>query len=110
MGDALREQYPGLGPRQLRTALGRRRKVVLISEQVSKTWVRTYGGAAGDSHAAAGAMRGVSGAAALEEAVGARYRREVIDIGLGFSARDMRRRLVSWGFDASREACQESRD
>ena len=82
MGDVLREQYPGLRCKQLRTALGRRRKVVLISLQVSRNWVRGYGGPAGELPAAPGAMRGVSGAAALEEAVGARYRMEVIDMGL----------------------------
>ena len=110
MGDVLREQYPGLRYKQLLSALGRRRKVVIISQRVSRSWLRQYGGPAGEPQAAPGAMRGVLGAAALEEAVGARYRMEVIDIGLGFSSRDMRRRLVSWGFDASREACQESPD
>ena len=47
------------------------------------------------------------GAQALEQACGARYREEVTDLGLGFAARDMVSKLRTWGYDASREACQE---
>ena len=47
------------------------------------------------------------GAKALEEAVGARYRAEITDLGLGFAPQGMLKKLKTWGYVASREACQE---
>ena len=47
------------------------------------------------------------GAKAVEEACGPRYRREVTDLGLGFEHRQMVSTLRKWGYDASRESCQE---
>ena len=47
------------------------------------------------------------GADAVEKACGPRYRSEVTDRGLGFGPLEMRRRLRAWGYDASREGCQE---
>ena len=43
MGDALRRDYPGIGFRALRTALGKRRKVVLVSKDVCQSWVAQWG-------------------------------------------------------------------
>ena len=45
------------------------------------------------------------GAADVEKACGERYRREVVDKGLGFTRSDMQKRLEVWGFNCSREAC-----
>ena len=41
------------------------------------------------------------------QAVGARYRLEVTDLGLGVTPRDMLKMLLDWGYQVSREACQE---
>ncbi len=38
---------------------------------------------------------------------GERYRREVTDLGRGFSVYDMKSKLQIWGYDASREACEQ---
>ena len=39
--------------------------------------------------------------------MGARYRREVTNLGLGVTPRDMLEMLLGWGYQVSREACQE---
>ena len=41
------------------------------------------------------------------QAVGARYRLEVTDLGMGVTSREMRKMLLGWGYQVSREACQE---
>ena len=51
-------------------------------------------------------MTGIVGAQALEEACGERYRREVVDLGVGFGRDNMRMRLRVWGYDVSGEACR----
>ena len=43
----------------------------------------------------------------MEEACGAKYRAEVTDHGLGFGRGDMLRKLLEWGYRATRESCQE---
>jgi hypothetical protein len=43
----------------------------------------------------------------VEQRVGDRYRHEVSDKGLGLTRHGMQVRLKSWGYEASREACQE---
>ena len=125
MGDNLRSQYAGLGWKALRKALGQRRKVVEASEQVCKTWLDQYAAAAeppakkgrraieAPEVSAAASSSGpqarikLLGAKAVEEACGPRYRREVTDLGLGFAHRQMVSTLRTWGYDASRESCQE---
>ena len=47
------------------------------------------------------------GAKAVEEACGPRYRREVSDLGLGVSQRQMVSTLRTWGYEPTRESCQE---
>ena len=54
----------------------------------------------------AGVME-LRGADAIEAACGARYRREVCDLGLGHSRTEMHKRLRAWGYGPGREACQE---
>ena len=54
-----------------------------------------------------GIVTNLVGAQALEDAVGARYRKEVTDIGLGTGGRYMKARLRTWGYEVSREACQD---
>ena len=44
---------------------------------------------------------------AVEQACGARYRREVFDFGLGVAVHHMVSTLRTWGYDATRESCQE---
>ena len=137
MGDDLRRDYAGFRYYKLRTALGKRRKVIEVSEQVCRTWVTQYGAPAPEAAAASGAasssgIRNLVGAKAVEEAhiytcvlfaivlalsspsvyidhqaVGARYRLEVTDLGLGVTSREMRQMLLGWGYQVSREACQE---
>ena len=41
--------------------------------------------------------------------MGARYRLEVTDLGLGVTPRDMLKMLLDWGYQVSREACQEQK-
>ena len=41
------------------------------------------------------------------QAAGARYRLEVTDLGMGVTPREMMKTLLSWGYQVSREACQE---
>ena len=97
----------------MKTALGKRRRVVEVSEDVCKRWIQKYSAAAPEPVAAAGAASSsrivleLAGAKAVEEAVGARYRREVTDLGLGVSVPDMKARLRTWGYEVSREACQD---
>ena len=89
MGDALRRDYAGLRYGALRTALGKRRKVVLVSKKVCQSWVAKYGASAPESADASGAASSsgivtkLVGAKAVEEVVGARYRKELTR-GIGF--------------------------
>ena len=128
MGDEIRIQYAGLGYKALCKALGQRRKAVEASEQVCRTWVDQYAAAAEPPAkkgrraieppevSAAASSSGpqarikLLGAKAVEEACGPRYRREVTDLGLGFAHRQMASTLRTWGYDASRESCQERRN
>ena len=95
--------------------MGKRRKVIEVSSKVCKKWVARYSAPAPEPAAAAGAASSsgivtkLVGAKAVEEVVGARYRKEVTDLGLGVSTRgyDMMARLRTWGYQVSREACQE---
>ena len=125
MGESLRSQYAGLGYKALCKALGQRRKVVEASEKVCRTWVDQYAAAAEPPAkkgrrdieppevSAAASSSGpqarikLLGAKAVEAACGPRYRREVTDLGLGFAHRQMMSTLRTWGYDASRESCQE---
>ena len=125
MGESLRSQYAGLGYKALCKALGQRRKAVEASEQVCRTWVDQYAAAAEPPAkkgrrdieppevSAAASSSGpqarikLLGAKAVEAACGPRYRREVTDLGLGFAHRQMVSILRTWGYDASRESCQE---
>ena len=113
MGDDLRRDYAGLGYTGLRTALGKRRKVIEVSEKVCRTWTARHAAPAPEPAAAAGAasssriVTNLVGAKAVEEAVGARYRQEFIDIGLVTGARSMKARLRTWGYEVSRDACQD---
>ena len=73
MGDDLRRDYAGLGCWALRTALGKRRKVIEVSHQVCRTWVTQYGAPTLEPAAASGAasssgIRNLVGAKAVEEA------------------------------------------
>ena len=74
MGDALRRDYAGVGYRALRTALGKRRKVILVSLDVCKQWVAHHGAPAPESADASGAASSsgivtkLVGAKAVEEA------------------------------------------
>ena len=47
------------------------------------------------------------GAKAVEEACGPRYRREVTNLGLGFAVHHMVSTLRTWGYEPTRESCQE---
>ena len=135
MGDEIRAQYPGLASRALLTALGRRVKSVQVSHKAVRTWISKYrassstalpvirkrpaavlgasdrvrkrpaSAASVGSMAAPAALSILLGGAGIEEACGERYRREVSDLGLGTTERDMRQRLKTWGYDSSREAC-----
>ena len=49
MGDHLRAVYPNMGYRTLRTVLSQRRKAVLISEMVARTWCDVYAAASSSS-------------------------------------------------------------
>ena len=75
LGDALRRDYPGLRYGALRTALGKRRKVVLVSKNVCESWVAQYGAQAPESVDASGAASSsgiitkLVGAKAVEEAL-----------------------------------------
>ena len=42
MGDELRASYGGMAARAMLTALGRRRKAVLVTLKVCRTWIETY--------------------------------------------------------------------
>ena len=111
MGDDLRRDYSGLGHYCLKKALGKRRKVVEVTPQVCRKWIQQYSAAAPEPVAGAGSPSRIvlelAGAQAVDEAVGARYRREVTDLGLGVSDRDMKARLRTWGYEVAREACQD---
>ena len=48
----------------------------------------------------------VVGPAGIEAACGERYRREVSDLGLGPSKREMREKLESWGYAVTQNACR----
>ena len=75
MGDALRRDYAGLRYKALRTALGKRRKVVLVPQKVCQSWVAQYGAPAPESADASGAASSsgivtkLVGAKAVEEAL-----------------------------------------
>ena len=75
MGDALRRDYAGLRYGALRTALGKRRKVVLVPRDVCQVWVAHHGAPAPESADASGAASSsgivtkLVGAKAVEEAL-----------------------------------------
>lgn len=54
---------------------------------------------------AGGALMSPSSAEEVEAALGARYRREVSDLGLGLGRTHMKRQLLSWGYDVSLNVC-----
>ena len=100
LGDDIRREYPYFKSRVLHGVLQRRKRPVLLDHQVVRTWLNKYAprripckrsgstvwGTSGESpekRAKVDAPVLVSGAAALEEACGERYRREVSDKGLG---------------------------
>ena len=113
MGDDLRRDYAGLGYQALQTALGKRRKIIQVSASVCRRWVQQYSAAAPQAAAAAGAASSsgivtqLIGAKEVEEVVGVRYRKEVTDLGLGLGYHHMKARLRTWGYEVSREACQD---
>ena len=101
LGDDIRREYPYFKSQVLHGVLQRRKRPVLLDHQVVRTWLDKYAprripckrsgstvwGTAGEPSEkrakVSGALVPVSGAAALEEACGDRYRREVSDLGLG---------------------------
>ena len=125
MGDELRRLYVGMTSWTLQKARNQRRKSVEVSRRVCETWLAQYAAAAeppakkgrrdieAPEVSAAASSSGpqarikLLGAKAVEEACGPRYRREVTDLGLGFAHRQMVSTLRAWGYDASRESCQE---
>ena len=102
LGDDIRREYPYLKSWLLHGVLTRRRRPVLLDHRVVRTWLEKYAprriiekrkaavvwGTAGDSSAKRATVSGplvpLSGASALEDACGERYRREVSDLGLGY--------------------------
>ena len=72
MGEALRRDCPGVGYWALRTALGKRRKVVEVSQDGRHTWVEQYAGHvpnvcdAPGTAASSGIAKELIGAAAVE--------------------------------------------
>jgi len=165
-----RMRYAGLKKDVLSATLGKRRKPVLVSVQVCKTWLEKLSAAdamqkrpasgssyeppaagvlkrpaavsanagsakkrpanaitlavsgASSSSATASAKPTVSaassssapadlfsiiGADELEKTCGEKYRQEMTDWGFGHAFRDMVKVLRTWGYDTSREACQE---
>ena len=125
MGDELRRVYVGLASWILHKALKQRRKSVEASRRVCETWLAQYAAAAeppakkgrraiephevsaASSSSARQAGIKLLGAKAVEEACGLRHRREVSDLCLGFAVHHMVSSLRTWGYDASRESCQE---
>ena len=146
MGDELRCHYADLNYRKLVSALGQRRKVVIISQRVARSWIEkfrlstTVSSSASSSSAVclrrpAAQVRAVvckrpaasldttdeppakrqaiapilelSDAQHIEQTCGSRYRTEVTDLGLGISQAHMTQRLLSWGYRASRPACEK---
>ena len=99
MGDELRRDYAGAGSKALRTALRKRRPLVDVSFGACVGWTARYRTEATK----------LVGAKAVEDAVGARYRKEVTDIGpvKAMHFRSMKARLRTWGYEVSREACQD---
>ena len=99
IGDDIRREYPYFKYWALHGVLQRRKRPVLLDHQVVRTWLHQHaprripckrsaatvwgtGGEAPEKRAkVSGALVPVSGAAALEEACGDRYRREVSDKG-----------------------------
>ena len=102
LGDDIRREYPYFTDRALHGVLMRRRRSVLLCHKVVRTWIEKYAprriirrqsaaavwGTAGESSAkrakVSGALVVLVGAAALEDACGERYRREVSDLGLAY--------------------------
>ena len=101
LGDDIRREYPYYNSRALHTVLAKRRRAVLLSERVARTWLEKYAprritskrsgaivwGTGGDPAAKRARVSGdaatLSGAAEVEVACGDQYRREVSDLGLG---------------------------
>ena len=49
----------------------------------------------------------IEGATRVEAEIGQRYRQQLSDLGLGVNERDMQRRLLAWGFDATQRSCRK---
>ena len=112
------------GYRKLALALQNRKKPVVCSNRVCRTWQDTYttksNQPASSSHAeerpskrsrvgdvsADSARVLLESYHAIETAVGERYRQECILIGLHQGKRNMVRILHSWGYNATEEACR----
>ena len=103
------------------------RKVVAVSHNVSQRWVAKYSSLSSSSSSSVlkrpasaaqhqpVAKRSTSsssspvllnGACGVEAVIGQRYREQVTDLGLGVQERDMRQRLLEWGYDVSQGACR----
>ena len=125
LGDELRSKYGGMKSRQLQATLGKRRKAILVSHQVCRSWCDKHASPLGKRTAPVHALEPpvkrrvvtktplssmypieLDGPKELEEACGHRYRTEVSDLGLGHGQRDMRKRLSVWGCVANQFACR----
>ena len=104
-----------------------RLKVVAVPRKVSERWVAKYSSLSSSSSSSVlkrpasaaqhqpVAKRSTSsssspvlltGACGVEAVIGQRYREQVTDLGLGVQKREMRQRLLEWGYDVSEQACR----
>ena len=101
LGDDIRREYPYYHSWALHTVLAKRRRAVLLSERVARTWLEKYAprritskrsGAtvwgtgcepAAKRARVSGDAATLSGAAEIEAACGDQYRREASDLGSG---------------------------
>ena len=105
-------------------------EVMMVSEKVCRRWVAEYGSSCSNASgvlkrpaSVAGVLKQpvpkrstsssstsspvlLSGACEVEATIGQRYRLQVSDLGLGVQRRDMRQRLLEWGYDVPQRACR----
>ena len=118
LGDELRDKYYKMKYRPLTSALGKRKKAVLISQRTCRTWLANFASWMDTDDEAEPrpkkrirVSRGrqakikVSTPEELESICGCKYRREVSDLGLGMTKTEMKNTLYAWKIDASMATC-----
>jgi hypothetical protein len=131
LGDHMRSVYGALKSCALGTALRQRIKSVEVSREILGQWIRQFRfpnpmnickkrpasmiqpsvnlavSSSSSSGDPAPIRVVIDSSTVLEATCGVRYRKEVSDLGLGCTYREMKARLLAWGYDVTPTSCTQ---